>query len=163
MGLLRFISAKKLQIWVELKNDFSFNKTYFALSKGMLGRICYSCDYDTLTIKQKELIKGADIFYKNVSHIIKDGKVIFNYDPSTNINNLTNKSFILIKKYKDEILVYYYAIKYQEKISNIDIKNYKVINSFTNTSFKEKDNNLVIENFNDDYTILVCHLKRGKN
>ena len=85
--------------------------------------------------------KTPDIFYKNVSHIIKDGKVIFNYDPSTNINNLTNKSFILIKKYKDEILVYYYAIKYQEKISNIDIKNYKVINSFTNTSFKEKDNN----------------------
>lgn len=160
MGLLRFINAKKLQIWVELKNDFSINKTYFALSKGMIGRICYSCDYDTLSLKQKELIKKANTFYKNVVHIIKDGKVIFNYDPSTNINNLINKSFIVIKEYKDEILIYYYAIKYQEKISKIDIKNYKVINSFTNTSFKVKDNNLIIDNYNDDYTILICHLKK---
>ena len=68
-----------------------------------------------------------------------------------------------LKEYKDEMLIYYFAIKYEKSKAKIDIKNYKPIDCFTNTTFKVKDNNLIINNYKDDYTTLVCYLKRREN
>ena len=72
-NVTRAIRPEQSQIWAVLRAKDSDQRLYYTLSNTFLGRMCISGDVFDLSGHQWEIVREAMKYYKQVSHIIKDG------------------------------------------------------------------------------------------
>lgn len=72
-NLHRVMLPRQCQIWAVLRKDASIQSIVYSLSSTMLGRMCLSGDVIDLSLEQWNVVKQGVSFYKQVSHLIKNG------------------------------------------------------------------------------------------
>ncbi len=111
MDLHRCMLPRQMQIWATVQSDYSLNRVYFTLIKGMLGRLCLSGDIINLTEEKRQTVLDSVDFYNDIKHIIKEGDTLV-----INKNNLTKMRFPEGREYlirfnydKTEALLFFFA------------------------------------------------------
>lgn len=72
----RIIPRRQNQIWATLKNTYSENRFYNLLLGNFYGRLCLSGDFDILTPRQEEICRECISFYKEITPLLKDGRLV---------------------------------------------------------------------------------------
>ncbi len=72
----RIIPRRQNQIWATLKNTYSENRFYHLLLGNFYGRLCLSGDFDILTPRQVEICCECISFYKELTPLLKDGRLV---------------------------------------------------------------------------------------
>ena len=103
-NLHRLIRPEQSQIWAVLRADADIKRINFVLTSGFLGRLCLSGEiFDLADDKWQQALKAIE-FYKNVSHIIKNG---FTSVIKTNVKDYLNPKGwqIVLREFGNEALL----------------------------------------------------------
>ncbi len=69
----RIILPRQSQIWVVVKAGQPLQKLYYQICSGMLGRLCFSGDIESLSSQQWSIIAQGIAFYKKATPVIDCG------------------------------------------------------------------------------------------
>ena len=69
----RMILPRQSQIWAVVKRDQPLKKLYYQVASGLLGRLCFSGDTETLRPEQVETIRKGIDWYAEAAPIIDHG------------------------------------------------------------------------------------------
>lgn len=76
----RMMLPRQSQIWAVVKAGQPLAKLYYQICSGLLGRLCFSGDTDTLSAQQIALMEQGGQWYHRVSGIIDHGTSIWHGD-----------------------------------------------------------------------------------
>ena len=164
MGLHRVIPPSMLQIWAEMQNRHSDERTQYILSKAMLGRICVSGDMCNLSENKKNLIQQAFVFYEKIKDVINNGETVKIVDFSTDLNDIENKEFWLVRETEEKILVYFFETGDASAKREIVIDNdYEIETLWGNGKCEKEGCKLTIQKQSKEYNSNVVLLRKKSN
>lgn len=95
------------QIWAVMRAGDGDSRIYYSMVSTLLGRMGLSGDIYDLTGHQWDLVDEGCDFYRNVSHVIKNGSTVF-LENSTESYNKPTGAQLVIRKYNNDTLVIYH-------------------------------------------------------
>lgn len=125
----RVIKPSQSQIWAVMREDDSNERIYYSIISTFLGRMCISGDIYDLTDSQWSLIEEGISFYREVSDIIKYGMTI-KCETSTKSYNKPEGEQIVIREYKNKLLVIAHRFENSRDINMDFIKCHKILKEY---------------------------------
>ena len=135
MDLHRYMLPRQMQIWATLQNDYSLQRLYFTMAKGMLGRYCLSGDLLKLNKIQYNAVISSIEFYQKIKDVIKDGKsLFFGREGLESLRKPIGRGYVIRQsKDKEKLLVYAFVFfngnKYE--IKHPLFEGYKIEDEFS--------------------------------
>lgn len=114
----RAIQPAQSQIWAVIRKDAVSKRLRYLMTATFLGRMCLSGDIDELSKRQWDIIEAGMKFYKNVGHIIRDGKS-YRYGPCIKSYANPEGYQILVRKTEDEALIVVHSFSNNGKIEAV--------------------------------------------
>lgn len=121
-NLHRVIMPRQSQIWAVMRAEDTDERIFYSVVSTFLGRMCLSGDIYNMSEHQWKLIEEGISFYRNVSHIIKDGKTVKICVSTESYNNPTGEQ-IVIRTLKDEGLLIFHRFEDSSDFDTVLKKN----------------------------------------
>ncbi|MBE5841402.1 MAG: alpha-galactosidase [Butyrivibrio sp.] len=118
----RVIKPEQSQIWAVMRKDDSDERLFYSFCATFLGRMGLSGDIYDLSDHQWQIVDDAIAFYKQVSHIIKDGKTTV-LKQETESYNAPTSAQLVIRTLGDESLVVYHRFENSESLEDFAKRN----------------------------------------
>ena len=106
-SLQLLIKPEQSQIWSVVREKDSDARLYYSLCATLFGRMGLSGDIYDISEKQWEILRAAINFYKQSSHIIKDGKTTLLHNSSVSNNNPIGGQLVIRELGEEKLVVYH--------------------------------------------------------
>jgi alpha-galactosidase len=165
IDLHRYMHPKQMQIWATLKSEYSLDRIYFTIAKGMLGRYCVSGEITTLSGKKKQALVSSVPFYEKLKHIIKSGETVSIKSSGVNsLRRIKGEQYLLRLSQDGESGALYYFSYAQNKrrmIMTEDIfKIYEISEAFARGSVRQDGKTIRASLGQNEYAGGVILLKK---
>jgi alpha-galactosidase len=128
-NLHRVIQPSQSQIWAVMRAGDNNNRIYYSIINTFLGRMCLSGDIYDLSDCQWQLIDEGIEFYRAVADIIKNGKTITYVNDTKSYNNPQGEQLV-IREWKDQLLVIAHRFENSKDINMDFLKNHKILREY---------------------------------
>lgn len=116
-NLHRVVRPEQSQIWAVMRASDTDDRIYYSLCATLLGRMGLSGDVYDLSDHQWDLVDEGIVFYKESSHIIRDGHTTVNIADTLSYNDPTG-SQVVIRETKDEALLVFHRFAYSDSLED---------------------------------------------
>ncbi len=158
-NLHRAIHPAQSQIWAVLHGSDDDDRFYYSMTNTMLGRMCLSGEIYDLSDKQLNIVTNAISFYKQISHIIKDGNS-YRYGEPVISYNFPQGEQVMVRENDGEAIITVHTFEKSSE-STIELPDcYEVIASFGSSEISIEGNCVNIPN--KSFTAAAFHVKKIK-
>lgn len=148
VDLHRYMHPRQMQIWATLLEEYSLERIYFTIAKGMLGRYCVSGDIVSLSAAKKTALRESLDFYRAIAPIIKEGDTLIISDGEVNsLRHIKGSQYLIrFSPDRDAAVLYYFsygtgALEIREDI----LKDYGITREFGLNRAKKRGESIRID------------------
>ena len=116
-NLHRVVLPEQTQIWAVMRATDSDERIYYSICATLLGRMGLSGDVYDLSEHQWALLDEGIIFYKESSHIIKNGHTTVNIADTPSYNKPVGAQ-VVIRETDDEALLVFHRFEYSPEFED---------------------------------------------
>jgi alpha-galactosidase len=128
-NLHRVIQPSQSQIWAVMRSEDSDDRIYYSIISTFLGRMCLSGDIYDLSDAQWKIIEEGMEFYKAAAGIIKEGRTV-QIKNSTRSYNHPQGEQLVIREWKDRLLVIAHRFENSKDIDIEFLKDYQILREY---------------------------------
>ncbi|MGN0242771.1 MAG: glycoside hydrolase family 36 protein [Lachnospiraceae bacterium] len=165
----RAILPEQSQIWAVIRQEDSIKRIVYSMTNTFLGRMCLSGDIENLSQEQWNKIEESVALYKEVSHIIRDGKTYYLSQPVASYNHPKGYQAILRKdaETKEALLIlntFTLGTNQDVVITLPENSEYEMIKQYMSRDYEVEinENKMTVKQV-EDFEGMVFHLGEKRN
>lgn len=159
----RIIHPSKSLLWAVVRPEETLQRISYSMAATFLGRVCISGDIASLNTEQHQLVDQYLSLYRQVSHLVYDGKSGLYGTPVQNFRTPKNWQIATFtsKDQKELMLICHSFELDRDKKAVLNLSGYQLVDSESNGVKCTVDHNAIQIEFEDSFCGGVFYLKQS--
>jgi alpha-galactosidase len=153
---INLIPLDQMQVWCTLSPKDDVQRIYYSITGAMMGRLCLSGEIAKLNAAQLAIVAAGCDYYRNISHIIKNGKARRFHDIGLSYGNPKGYQIIEIAAGTEKLLIIHTFANAPKKLA-LPLNESSIEHCFKqpNIAVTAQNNQLMIKNLSDFCGVVI--------